>query len=272
MFVIDVAGGDDIPRKRGPGVLRCDLLVVNKVDLAPYVGVDLEPMLADASRVRGGRPVIASNACSGAGRQEDRRWILAAVLSPRHAAGGRSLAGGRTCPGGRTILRRQSSGAIPLHVTRAFYLHRPRSDLATLYLQSLWRSAEARSGCGAYAARNPTHTRVYGRSPRPRRRFRKQRQMIKVKDGAFLRRHHRPLCAVPRACLSLKSSIEVAADGVLDPWPKDLRFTIRCRMVAVSIRFSSGTLVLRPNHADCFPKPAISAVRLLGSGSARLAA
>ncbi|RZI39381.1 urease accessory protein UreG, partial [Herbaspirillum sp. HC18] len=42
MFVIDVAGGDDIPRKRGPGVIRADLLVVNKVDLAPYVGVDLE--------------------------------------------------------------------------------------------------------------------------------------------------------------------------------------------------------------------------------------
>ena len=48
IFVIDVAGGDDIPRKRGPGVLRCDLLVVNKIDLAPYVGVDLDAMLAEA--------------------------------------------------------------------------------------------------------------------------------------------------------------------------------------------------------------------------------
>jgi urease accessory protein len=80
MFVIDVAGGDDIPRKKGPGLLKCDLLVVNKVDLAPYVGVDLDRMLADASRVRGGRPVIASNARSGAGTEKIADAILAAVL------------------------------------------------------------------------------------------------------------------------------------------------------------------------------------------------
>jgi len=80
MFVIDVAGGDDIPRKKGPGLLKCDLLVVNKIDLAPYVGVDLDRMLADASRVRGGRPVIASNARSGAGTEKIADAILAAVL------------------------------------------------------------------------------------------------------------------------------------------------------------------------------------------------
>jgi urease accessory protein len=67
LFVIDVAGGDDIPRKRGPGVLRCDLLVVNKVDLAPYVRVDLPLMLKEANEVRGGRPVIATNVWSGEG-------------------------------------------------------------------------------------------------------------------------------------------------------------------------------------------------------------
>src|SRR5258705_11863798 len=54
IFVIDVAGGDDIPRKRGPGVLRCDLLVVNKIDLAPHVGADLVAILADARAVRDG--------------------------------------------------------------------------------------------------------------------------------------------------------------------------------------------------------------------------
>jgi len=80
MFVIDVAGGDDIPRKKGPGLLKCDLLVVNKTDLAPYVGVDLDRMLSDASRVRGGRPVIASNARSGAGTEKIADAILAAVL------------------------------------------------------------------------------------------------------------------------------------------------------------------------------------------------
>jgi len=67
LFVIDVAGGDDIPRKRGPGVLRCDLLVVNKVDLAPHTGVDLALMLREADEVRDGRPVIAISARRGEG-------------------------------------------------------------------------------------------------------------------------------------------------------------------------------------------------------------
>jgi urease accessory protein len=67
IFVIDVAGGDDIPRKRGPGVMRCDLLIVNKVDLAPHVGVDLDAMLNEARVVRGGRPVAVTNARAGEG-------------------------------------------------------------------------------------------------------------------------------------------------------------------------------------------------------------
>ncbi len=67
MFVIDVAGGDDIPRKRGPGVIRADLLVVNKVDLAPYVGVDLERMHREALNVRGNRPVLLTNCRRGDG-------------------------------------------------------------------------------------------------------------------------------------------------------------------------------------------------------------
>ncbi len=67
IFVIDVAGGDDIPRKRGPGVLRCDLLIVNKTDLAPFVGVDLNAMLAEAAAVREGRPILATNARTGEG-------------------------------------------------------------------------------------------------------------------------------------------------------------------------------------------------------------
>ena len=56
IFVIDVSGGDDIPRKRGLGILHADLLVVNKVDLAPYVGADLDRMHADVATVRGDRP------------------------------------------------------------------------------------------------------------------------------------------------------------------------------------------------------------------------
>jgi urease accessory protein len=67
LFVIDVAGGDDIPRKRGPGVVQCDLLVINKVDLAPYVRVDLERMIREAKEVRGGKPVLTTNCATGEG-------------------------------------------------------------------------------------------------------------------------------------------------------------------------------------------------------------
>jgi len=67
LFVIDVAGGDDIPRKRGPGVVQADLLVINKADLAPYVGVDLERMLAEAKGVRGQKPVLVTNCRTGEG-------------------------------------------------------------------------------------------------------------------------------------------------------------------------------------------------------------
>ena len=67
LFVIDVAGGDDIPRKRGLGVMQCDLLVINKTDLAPYVGVNLERMVREANEVRGGRPVLLTNCAKGEG-------------------------------------------------------------------------------------------------------------------------------------------------------------------------------------------------------------
>ncbi|WP_158818919.1 urease accessory protein UreG [Methylocapsa sp. S129] len=67
MFVIDVGGGDDIPRKRGPGVIRCDTLVINKTDLAPYVGVDLERMRQQALAVRDNRPVLLTNCRKGEG-------------------------------------------------------------------------------------------------------------------------------------------------------------------------------------------------------------
>jgi len=67
LFVIDVAGGDDIPRKRGLGVLQCDLLIINKIDLAPYVNVDMERMVREANEVREGRPVLLTNCATGEG-------------------------------------------------------------------------------------------------------------------------------------------------------------------------------------------------------------
>ncbi len=70
LFVIDTAAGDDIPRKRGPGITQCDLLVVNKVDLAPYVGADLDVIRRDSAEVRGGKPVVFTNCRVGDGVDE----------------------------------------------------------------------------------------------------------------------------------------------------------------------------------------------------------
>ena len=67
VFVIDVAGGDDIPRKRGLGITRSDLLVINKVDLAPHVGANIEVMTQDARQARGTRPVLLTNCKTGMG-------------------------------------------------------------------------------------------------------------------------------------------------------------------------------------------------------------
>jgi urease accessory protein len=67
IYVIDVAGGEKIPRKGGPGITRSDLLVVNKIDLAPYVGADLAVMEEDTKRMRGRRPYVFSNIRGGVG-------------------------------------------------------------------------------------------------------------------------------------------------------------------------------------------------------------
>ena len=67
LYVIDVAAGEKIPRKGGPGITRSDLLVINKIDLAPMVGASLEVMATDAKRMRGERPFIFSNLKTGQG-------------------------------------------------------------------------------------------------------------------------------------------------------------------------------------------------------------
>ncbi|MEX2481583.1 MAG: urease accessory protein UreG [Gammaproteobacteria bacterium] len=67
VYVIDVAEGEKIPRKGGPGITRSDLLVINKIDLAPYVGASLEVMAADAARMRGARPFVFTNLREGTG-------------------------------------------------------------------------------------------------------------------------------------------------------------------------------------------------------------
>jgi urease accessory protein len=67
LYVIDVAAGDKIPRKGGPGITRSDLLIINKIDLAPYVGASLEVMERDARRMRGERPFVFTNLKTGQG-------------------------------------------------------------------------------------------------------------------------------------------------------------------------------------------------------------
>jgi urease accessory protein len=83
IYVIDVAGGEKIPRKGGPGITRSDLLVINKIDLAPYVGASLEVMRSDATRMRGDRPFVMGSVKTGNGLDaivrfiEDRGLLLA---------------------------------------------------------------------------------------------------------------------------------------------------------------------------------------------------
>jgi urease accessory protein len=82
IYVIDVAGGDKIPRKGGPGIIRSDLLVINKVDLAPYVGASLEVMDRDARKMRGDRPFLFTNLRGGAGVPQLKSWVQEKLTSP----------------------------------------------------------------------------------------------------------------------------------------------------------------------------------------------
>jgi len=70
LYVIDVSAGDKIPRKGGPGIMKSDLLVINKIDLAPYVGASLEVMDRDSRKMRGARPFVFSNQKTGQGLPE----------------------------------------------------------------------------------------------------------------------------------------------------------------------------------------------------------
>jgi urease accessory protein len=94
IYVIDVAGGDKVPRKGGPGVTRSDLLVINKIDLAPHVGADLGVMSRDATAIRAGKPVVFTNLKDGTGVDQVIAWIrhdvLFEALPPQQAGGAAS--------------------------------------------------------------------------------------------------------------------------------------------------------------------------------------
>jgi urease accessory protein len=87
IFVIDVSGGDKIPRKRGPGISTSDLLVINKIDLAPYVGASLAVMERDSRSARGERPFVFTNCATGAGLDAVLDAVLSIANAPRQPAG-----------------------------------------------------------------------------------------------------------------------------------------------------------------------------------------
>lgn len=89
IYVIDVAAGDKIPRKGGPGITRSDLLVINKIDLAPYVGASLAVMDRDARKMRGDRPFLFTNLKDGTGVPELIDWVQRKLNAPERR---RSLA------------------------------------------------------------------------------------------------------------------------------------------------------------------------------------
>jgi urease accessory protein len=83
IYVIDVSGGDKIPRKGGPGIMRSDLLVINKIDLAPYVGASLEIMDRDTRKMRGSRPFVFTNMKTEEGLDTVINWALEQSRLPR---------------------------------------------------------------------------------------------------------------------------------------------------------------------------------------------
>ncbi len=83
IYVIDVAAGDKIPRKGGPGITRSDLLVINKIDLAPHVGADLDVMRRDSKKMRGERPFLLLSLKTGDGVEDMLQWVRGQIASRR---------------------------------------------------------------------------------------------------------------------------------------------------------------------------------------------
>ena len=144
LYVIDVSAGDKIPRKGGPGITRSDLLIINKIDLAPHVGASLEVMERDARKMRGERPFVFTNLKTGQGLDTVIEFILRQGCWRRPAR----LSGVRSKPGWEARLagaagarfaarmahaaRRRASTTVRLRVQRAFYPEPPAGGATSL--------------------------------------------------------------------------------------------------------------------------------------------
>ena len=188
VFVLDCAGGDDVPRKGGPGISRADLLVINKTDLAPFVGADVDVMLAGARSHRGSLPVRRS-ACAATAARGRRLGPPPARAPPRrHAARARRRAA-------RPAHARTTVTSTPTELEDA-WPGAPRrcSSLScrpapTAAASCAGCAARRRSGCASCAARATGAARrawriVAARRPPGRRRRRAPR--VRVDDGAAL--------------------------------------------------------------------------------------
>jgi urease accessory protein len=132
IYVIDVAGGEKIPRKGGPGITRSDLLVVNKIDLAPYVGADLAVMEEDTKRMRGQRPYVFSNVRDGIG--VDAIQDVQTLGSCHDANSGNDTGSGSH--GATCILRFPGRFHTPSDRPRSYACHGRRRSLRV----SAWRT------------------------------------------------------------------------------------------------------------------------------------
>jgi len=114
IFLIDVAGGGDVARKGGPGITRADMLVVNKTDLAPHVGVDVAEMVSDAGAVRDGRPVIALSRTDAESVAALTQWVVGQLANHR---------AGVLVPADPGPMAPHSHGDGPVHVHTHSHAH-----------------------------------------------------------------------------------------------------------------------------------------------------
>ena len=236
IYVIDVAEGDKIPRKGGPGIMRSDLLVINKIDLAPYVGADLGVMERDAKRMRGERPFVFTNLREGDGADAIVSWIrrdllfdaLRAARRPGRTGRDGRLAVAFEARGGRTVLVARRF-TLPLQVLEPMDLD--GDGVATLMLLNptggllagdrLDTEIALGPGCRVCCS-TPSATRVY-RSPGPPA---VQRVAIEIGGGASLEWHPDHLIPSPGARLSQATEISMAPDATLlylDAWATGAR-------------------------------------------------